>query len=137
MAGVLESGSREEDHTAQEMAQGGLPAGGAPFTTDSQPAPESAAVKQYRVFASEILASSYNDLGVMRAKAAKFIEAAELFKQAHSWNSALPGPDRNWGFAAYRGEMYAEAIAPLERQLAAHPDQGPVDSPDNVRQRDL
>jgi tetratricopeptide (TPR) repeat protein len=123
MAGVLEAGSREEDRSAQELAQGGLPAGStSPLGVASQPVAESAVAKQYRAFASEILASSYNDLGVMRAKASQFVDAAEFFKQAHTWNSALPGLDRNWGFAAYRAEMYAEAVPPLERQLAAHPD---------------
>jgi len=122
MAGVLEAGSREENHTAQEMAQGGLPASSSPSAPASQPAPESAPAKQYRAFASEILASSYNDLGVMRAKASQFAEAAEFFKQAHTWNPVLPGLDRNWGFAAYRAEMYPGAIPPLERQLAAHSD---------------
>ncbi len=122
MAGILEAGSREEDHTAREMAQGGLPANSSPSAPVSQPASESAPAKQYRAFASEILASSYNDLGVMRAKASNFAEAAEFFKQAHEWNPALPGLDRNWGFAAYRAEMYPDAIPPLERHLAAHLD---------------
>ena len=120
MAGVLEAGSREEDRTAKEMAQGGLPS---PSSLSSPAAPtvaESRAAKQYRAFASEILASSYNDLGVMRAKDSKFAEAAAFFKQAHAWNPALPGLDRNWGFAAYRAELYSDAVPPLERQLAAH-----------------
>jgi tetratricopeptide (TPR) repeat protein len=121
MAGVLEAGSREEDRTAQEMAQGGLPPGSS-SSTPAEPTPvESQAAKQYRAFASEILAISYNDLGVMRAKNSQFAEAAELFKQAHAWNPKLPGLDRNYGFAAYRAELYAEAIPPLERQLAANP----------------
>ena len=71
---------------------------------------------------SEILASSYNDLGVMRAKDSKFVEAAEFFKQAAVWNPALPGLDRNWGFASFKAENYADAVPPLERSLAAHPD---------------
>ena len=122
MAGVLEAGAREEDRTAQEMAQGGLPPGSSSATPMEQPLAESQAAKEYRAFASEVLASSYNDLGVMRAQDAKFAEAAEFFKQAHTWNAALPGLDRNWGLAAYRAEMYSDAVPPLERQLAAHSD---------------
>ena len=121
MAGVLEAGSREEDRTAQEMAQGGLPPD-ASASSPPQPVAESQSVKRYRAFASEIVASSYNDLGVMRAKGGNFSAAAEFFKQAHTWNPALPGLDRNWGLAAYRAELYPDAIPPLERQLAAHPD---------------
>ena len=78
------------------------------FPADLEPPPasvsqpkESPAVKQYRAFAAEILASSYNDLGVMRAKDSKFAEAAEFFKQAASWNPNLPGLDRNWGFREF------------------------------------
>src|SRR6266478_368475 len=82
---------------------------------------ESKEAQEYRAFAAEILASSYNDLGVMRAKNSQFAEAAEYFKQAAAWNPALPGLDRNWGFATYRAEMYSEAVPPLERELAAHP----------------
>jgi tetratricopeptide (TPR) repeat protein len=122
MAGVLEAGSKEEGRTAQQMAQGGLPADSLRASPAPQTARESQAAKQYRAFASEILASSYNDLGVMRAKDSKFAEAAELFKQACAWNPSLPGLDRNWGFAAYRAELYPDAIPPLERQLAAHSD---------------
>src|SRR5437879_6137172 len=78
--------------------------------------------KQYRTFASEILASSYNDLGVMRAKGSNFKEASEFFKQAAAWKPDLPGLDRNWGLAAYRAELYSDAILPLERRLAAAAD---------------
>src|SRR5437763_1398197 len=57
----------------------------------------------------------------MRAKASKFREAAEYFQQAAVWKPDLAGLDRNWGFAAFRAELYSEAIPPLERQLTASP----------------
>jgi tetratricopeptide (TPR) repeat protein len=121
IAGLLESGTGDEQ-SAQSMAQGGV-------STDLEPPPavvkkpqESPAVRQYRSFAAEVLASSYNDLGVMRAKDAKFAEAAEFFKQAAVWNPSLPGLDRNWGFASFKAEQYSDAVPPLERFLAAHPD---------------
>ena len=57
----------------------------------------------------------------MRAKASKFQEAAEFFKQAFAWKPDLPGLDRNWGLASFRAELYAEAVPPLERQLKAQP----------------
>jgi tetratricopeptide (TPR) repeat protein len=123
IAGLLETGAPDENKTTETMVQGGLPA-----NTTSAPQPpapsqtaESQAAKQYRAFAADILASSYNDLGVMRAKNSKFAEASEFFKQAATWNPALPGLDRNWGLASYRAELYSEAVPPLERQLAAHP----------------
>src|SRR6202043_1553130 len=121
IAGLLESGGGDEQ-TTESMARGGV-------SSDLEPPPaavsqpkESPAVKQYRSFAAEILASSYNDLGVMRAKNSKFAEAAEFFKQAYSWNANLPGLDRNWGLAGFKAEQYSEATPPLERYLAAHPD---------------
>ncbi len=124
ITGLLESGAPDENKTAETMAQGGLPDNttSAPQPPARSPAAESKAAKQYRAFVSEILASSYNDLGVMRAKASKFTEASEYFKQAAAWKGDLPGLDRNWGLACYRAQMYAEAIPPLQRQLTASPD---------------
>jgi tetratricopeptide (TPR) repeat protein len=120
--GLLEASAPGESNTTESIAQGGVQGSAVPDASAGQSVPESPPAKQYRAFVSEILASSYNDLGVMRAKNSQFAEAAEFFKQAHAWNPALPGLDRNYGLAAYRAEMYSEAIAPLERRLAAHPD---------------
>lgn len=122
IAGMLESGATEDRKATEAMVQGGVqenPATQRPAPIPQPAAGESKAAKQYRAFASEILASSYNDLGVMRAKASNFKEASEFFKQAAVWKVDLAGLDRNWGLAAYRAELYSEAIGPLERQLAA------------------
>ena len=124
IAGLLESGSQDQKKSAEAMALRGVKENPAVQQTR---APQQAVVepkeaKQYRTFASEILASSYNDLGVMRAKASNFKEASEFLKQAAAWKPDLPGLDRNWGLAAYRAELYSDAVPPLERQLAAHPD---------------
>jgi Flp pilus assembly protein TadD len=123
IAGLLETGSPDENKNTESMVQGGMPED---TPTAGQPskvpqAAEQKAAKQYRAFVAEIISSSYNDLGVMRAKNSKFAEAAEFFKQAATWRPALPGLDRNWGLACYRAELYSEAVPPLERQLAAHP----------------
>jgi tetratricopeptide (TPR) repeat protein len=121
IAGLLESGAEEQKKSTEAMAQGGVKENPAvPPAAPPKPA-ESKSASAYREFASEILASSYNDLGVMRAKASQFAEASEYFKQAAAWKPALPGLDRNWGLAAYRAELYSEAIPPLERRLAASP----------------
>jgi tetratricopeptide (TPR) repeat protein len=117
VADLLDAGAREQKHDAAAMMQQGLPPTGSP-----QPPAESQEAKQYRGFVAEILASSYNDLGVMRAKNSQFAEAAGYFKQAGAWNPRLPGLDRNWGFATFRAELYSDAVPPLERQLAAHSD---------------
>jgi tetratricopeptide (TPR) repeat protein len=119
VAELLDASSLEGKQGAQTIIQQGLPA-----SSGGQPASgrEPEAVRQYRSFAGEILASSYNDLGVMRAKESRFPEAAEFFKQASAWQPDLPGLDRNWGLASFRAELYHEAAPPLERQLKAHPD---------------
>jgi tetratricopeptide (TPR) repeat protein len=115
--GLLEAGAPEGKQAAQTMVKEGLP----PAALGQQPS-EAPEARDYRTFVSEILASSYNDLAVMRAKASKFTEASEYFKQAAVWKPDLPGLDRNWSFAAYRAQLYSDAIPPLERQLAASPD---------------
>jgi tetratricopeptide (TPR) repeat protein len=123
IAGLLESGADEQKKSAEAMAQGGVRERPAVLLPQALPkAAESKGASAYREFASEILASSYNDLGVMRAKASQFAEASEYFKQAAAWRPALPGLDRNWGLAAYRAQLYSEAISPLERRLSASPD---------------
>ena len=120
VAVLLEAGSPEGKQGAQSMIQQGLPASAA----GRQPATakETQAARQYRSFVGEILGSSYNDLGVMRAKESKFPEASEFFRQAAAWKPDLAGLDRNWGLASFRAERYSEAVPPLERQLKTHPD---------------
>lgn len=120
--GILESGAPEEQKTAQDMVQGGLTEAPPSAASKAPPqVPETKSAQQYRSFVAEILASSYNDLGVMRAKASNFKDASAFFKQAAVWKPDLAGVNRNWGLASYRAEQYSEAIAPLERQLAASP----------------
>lgn len=122
LAGLLESGVADNSKTTGEMIQKGVSENPAKLQHAPPQVSESSAAKQYRSFVGEILASSFNDLGVMRAKDSKFAEAAEFFKQAALWNPNLPGLDRNWGFASFKAEQYSEAVPPLERFLAAHPE---------------
>jgi tetratricopeptide (TPR) repeat protein len=122
MTSVLESGVSDENPSAQSMAQGSVPQSVSVQPPAVQQAAESKAARQYRAFAADILASAYNDLGVMRAKDSRFAEAAEYFKQAASWKPDLPGIDRNWGLASFRAASYPEALAPLERHLGDHAD---------------
>lgn len=119
--GVLESGAPEEQKTAQTMVQGGLTEAPPSAASKAPQVPETKLAQQYRSFVAEVLASSYNDLGVMRTQASNFKDASEYFKQAAGWKADLSGLDRNWGLACYRAEQYSEAIPPLERQLAAFP----------------
>ena len=124
--GLLQAGAPKDGAANESLGKRDLPeAAAAQHSGTLGPAgtaPETKTARQYRAFVREILASSYNDLGVMRAKNNEFAAAAENFKQAASWNPALSGLDRNWGFASFRAELYAEAIPPLERHLKVQPD---------------
>jgi tetratricopeptide (TPR) repeat protein len=68
------------------------------------------------------IANAYNNLGVAAATQQDFPGAANYFQKAAGWNPALETVDRNWGMAEFYGKQYPAAIAPLERHLAAHPD---------------
>jgi tetratricopeptide (TPR) repeat protein len=68
------------------------------------------------------LADSFNNLGVIAARRNDFATAVDYFRNAAQWNPSLDGLDYNWGRAEFAAEKFAEAIAPLSRYLASHPD---------------
>ncbi|HXZ80718.1 MAG TPA: tetratricopeptide repeat protein [Terriglobales bacterium] len=81
--------------------------------------------KQAKAFIEQIgpaIADSYNNLGVLLAGQKQYAEALEYFRKAGEWNPSLNALDRNWGMAAFYAKQYDQAIAPLSRQLAGHPD---------------
>ena len=69
----------------------------------------------------QVIASVHNDTGLLRAGRQDFRGAAEQFRLAARWNPRLEGVDFNLGLAAYKAEMYKDAIPPLERVLSAAP----------------
>jgi tetratricopeptide (TPR) repeat protein len=69
----------------------------------------------------QVLAGTHNDIGLLRADRQDFRGAAQQFAQAAKLNPRLEGVDFNLGLAAYKAEMYKDAIPPLERVLAANP----------------
>ena len=72
---------------------------------------------------SGALADSYNNLGAIAAGNSEFATATGYFEKAARWNPSLDGLDYNWGRAAFSGKLYAQAIPPLKRYLAAHPEE--------------
>ena len=68
-----------------------------------------------------LTAASYNNLGVHAAIAGQLSIAANDFQLAAQWNPALPGVDMNWGRAAFLAHQWQDAIGPLRRSLAVHP----------------
>ena len=67
------------------------------------------------------LADSYNNLGAIAAGSDEFATATGYFEKAAEWNPSLEGLDYNWGRAAFSANLYAQAVPPLSRYLAAHP----------------
>jgi tetratricopeptide (TPR) repeat protein len=70
---------------------------------------------------AQVIAAAHNAVGLLRADRKDFRGAAAQFALASKWDSKLDGVDYNWGLAAYSAELYKEAVAPLERELAARP----------------
>src|ERR1700676_4897546 len=65
--GFLQAGAQGSGKGTEAMAQEGMPANLKPGKAPAKTA-ETKAVREYRLFVAEILASSYNDFGVMRAQ---------------------------------------------------------------------
>src|SRR6266545_4085796 len=70
---------------------------------------------------SKVVASAYNNIGLLRAERNDFRGAAEKFALAAEWNPQLEDIRFNWGLACYKAEMYQEAIPPLESELKVKP----------------
>ncbi|MDW5266519.1 MULTISPECIES: tetratricopeptide repeat protein [Acidobacteriaceae] len=97
----------------------------APFQRPPDPAPMDVKARQalddFTKRAVPAIADSYNNLGAMAAGASEFATATGYFAKAAKWNSSLEGLDYNWGRAAFSAQLYAQAVPPLSRYLAAHP----------------
>lgn len=68
------------------------------------------------------IASSYDNLGVNAANAGDFANASSYFEHAAEWNPTLNNVDSNWGRAAFAARDYEQAVKPLSRVIALHPD---------------
>jgi tetratricopeptide (TPR) repeat protein len=80
-------------------------------------------MKELTARVSGALADSYNNLGAIAAGNNEFATATGYFEKAARWNPSLDGLDYNWGRAAFSGKLYAQAIPPLKRYLARHPEE--------------
>jgi tetratricopeptide (TPR) repeat protein len=96
-----------------------------PSLLENHPAlsgPEREKAKELRASLAEILANSYNNLGVIQARSEHYAPAADDFRKASRWKPDLPGLDRNWGLASFRAQRFDEAVGPLASALSRHPD---------------
>jgi tetratricopeptide (TPR) repeat protein len=85
-------------------------------------AAEKEKAQELRAALAEILANAYNNLGVIQARHEQYAQAADYFSKASRWRPELQGLDRNWGLACFRAQRFKEAIGPLARQVAGHPE---------------
>ncbi|MGA9995888.1 MAG: tetratricopeptide repeat protein [Pyrinomonadaceae bacterium] len=78
-------------------------------------------LKNGEAYYSKVISSAHNNIGLLRAERQDFRAAAEQFGMAAKWNPQLEGVDMNLGLASFKAELYKDAVAPLERELTAHP----------------
>lgn len=97
----------------------------APFqpSTDANPLNDDAkkALEEFTARATPAIADSYNNLGAIAAGVGDFATATGYFENTAKWNPSLEGLDYNWGRAAFSARLYAQAVPPLSRYVAAHP----------------
>ncbi len=78
--------------------------------------------------AGQMIASSYDSLGVHAATGGDFGAAAGYFRRAAHWNSRLGNIDNKWGRAAFAAGDYSDAVGPLNRALTLHPEDDDIRS---------
>jgi tetratricopeptide (TPR) repeat protein len=78
-------------------------------------------LKDGEIYYSKVIATTHNEIGLLRADRGDFKSATEQFALAAKWDSQLEGLNFNWGLAAFKAELYKEATGPLEKELSAHP----------------
>ena len=69
---------------------------------------------------TNVIAAAHNSIGLLHAERQDFRAALDQFRVAAKWNPQLEGLNFNLGLASYKAELYAEALAPLEKELRAH-----------------
>lgn len=85
--------------------------------------PERAAqLEKLRVFLTEIIAQSYNNLGVIETQSNRLSEAVENFSAAYRWKPDFPNLARNLGIISFRTGQFEKAIPPLNRHLEKNPE---------------
>ncbi len=86
------------------------------------------AVEAFRKQIAAPVADSYNNLGAIAASGKDYTTALTFFQHASEWNPSLEGLDYNWGRAAFMASQFKDAVPPLTRYLAAHPEDSGIRS---------
>lgn len=86
-------------------------------------APErEAQLKKLNEFLINVIAQSFNNLGVIATQNNQPRDAFENFSAAYEWKSDLPNLSRNLGIVSFRAGEYEKSIAPLALHLKTKPD---------------
>ena len=129
LAGALSSVARFHASTGDFVVAADLFEQASRFSPDNADAQKSRLSpderRQAEPFVSRLkpaIGDSYNNLGVILAARKDFILALDYFRKAAEWNPSLETLARNWGMAAFYAAQYDQAVEPLSRELATHPD---------------
>jgi tetratricopeptide (TPR) repeat protein len=110
--------------SAQSIAehQGALPASAAEAVAAPAMDPGKAeALRAEADYYAKVLAAAHNNVGLLRAARQDFRGAAGQFALAAKWNPGHEGVNFNLGLANFKADLFKEAVAPLEAELAARP----------------
>lgn len=80
-----------------------------------------AQLKNVKVFLADVIAQTFNNLGVIATQNNQLSEAMENFSAAYGWKPDFPNLSRNLGIVSFRAGEFEKAIAPLARQIQANP----------------
>jgi len=108
---------REHNSKFPEMA----PTAGMVAESNAPDEKTRAELKSSEAYHAKVVAGAHENIGLLRAGRQDFRAAVEHFALAAKWNPQLERINFNWGLAAYKAELYKEAIPPLEKEVAANP----------------
>lgn len=80
-----------------------------------------AQLEKIKSFLTEIIAQSYNNLGVIATQNNQSSEAIKNFSAAYEWKPDFPNLSRNIGILSFQANEFKKAIAPLKKHLTANP----------------
>ena len=80
-----------------------------------------AQLQKVKTFLNDIIAQTYNNLGVIATLNNQMKEAIENFSAAYQWKPDFPNLSRNLGIVSFRAGEYEKAAVPLSRHLQTNP----------------
>lgn len=80
-----------------------------------------AEIKKIKLYLGDILAQSFNNLGVIASQNKQLNGAVKMFSAALEWKPDFPNLNRNLGIITFRNQQFENAITPLSQHLQANP----------------